>query len=255
MAPLLRAQQDFLAVNFAGNVFRINALTGAGTLLGPSGLAGLNSMARDTAGTLFTVSGSSLLSINPVTGVATPQVSLSLPGISSVDVRGLAFSPAGTLYLIQNGGSTATPDLIYSVDVSTGGGTLVGTSSFSGIQGLTFSGMGLLYGWETGSGSGVGAGLVLINALNGATTDVNPAVGGLASQIQGLAFGTDGRLYGAGNALYTVDLLTGASTLVGAGSYADIRGLEVVPEPSTIVLVLCGLGMGSVAAWRRRHMR
>ncbi|HEY3177512.1 MAG TPA: choice-of-anchor D domain-containing protein [Casimicrobiaceae bacterium] len=58
--------------------------------------------------------------------------------------------------------------------------------------------------------------MVTINPATGGITDVNPRVGGTASEVNTLAFSGTGALYGAATSLYTVDTTTGALTLVGA---------------------------------------
>jgi hypothetical protein len=231
---------DLMSVSYLnGPVARINPLTGSGVPIGVPGFATLNSLAANGAGTFYSASGSSLVTINPITGAGTQVATLNF-GANAPDVRGLAISPAGVLYAANDGGLGS--DLLYTVDTATGQATLVGSTGVAGIQALEFSGTGVLYGWEVGT-FGPGMGLVTINPLTGAVTDVNPAIGGNSAQIQGLAFGPNGLLYGARDALYTIDLATGAIILVGSGGYSDVRGLAVVPEPSTAVLLVLGASM------------
>jgi hypothetical protein len=130
------------------------------------------------------------------------------------------------LYVIDNGGTgTTAPDELFVVDVATGTATLIGNASHSGLQGLAIDFTGTIFSWDVGSGSGIGVGLVTIDATTGASTDVDPSTGN-AVDIQCLAISPTNVLYGARNALFTLDPTTGVATLVGSGGYSDLRGVE-----------------------------
>ena len=230
-AASLFAQDDMIGVSFGGTAFSVSSATGVGSSLGAVGFPSLNSMAR-VGGTLYTMSGGSLIAINPATGVGTSVVATS-PTLG--DARGMAADAAGNLFVVQNGGGTTVADLLYLVDVTTGAATLLGsTTPYSGIQGLSFDLAGTLYGWDVGSGSGVGAGLVIIDIATGAATDVNPSVGN-AVDVQTLALSPTGVLYGARSSLFTIDTATGIATLVGTGGYTDLRGIDFRPGADCIL--------------------
>jgi hypothetical protein len=220
----LPASAQMLGVTWTGNVYKLDPATGNGSFLGATGYGSMNALTSDCAGNFYSASGSSLIRIDPGTG--TGSVALALPLLS---VRGLAYNPAdGLLYAIENGGgptSVGFPDDLYTIDLTGGSTTLVGNTGFNGIQGLAFAG-GALYGWETGSGNGVGFGLLKIDPATGATVDVNPAVGGLAASEQFLAADSAGQLYTGRDQLYTVNAATGATTLIGGVGYADLRGAD-----------------------------
>ena len=250
-----------VGIGFGGSVYSINETTGAGTLLGSSGFGGTNSMARNSAGILYSATPSLLITINPVTGVGTLATTLSGFGAEGLSIRGLAFSSTGVLYAVNNGGSpgdTTTNDLLYTINASTGAMTLVGTMAFTGVQSLTFSSGGTLYGFDGGGG------LITIDPLTAAATDVNLTIGASGNDIQTIAFSPGGTLYGGRNNLFTIDLTTGASTLVGGGSggtFVDVRGMEFlaaagpgpvpVPEPGTMALL--GIGVVGLGFYRRRR--
>lgn len=244
-----------VGIGFGGSVYSINETTGAGTLLGSSGFGDMNSMARNSAGILYSATHSSLITINPVTGAGTLASTLSGFGAEGIDIRGLAFSSTGVLYAVNDGGSLAN-DLLYTINASTGAMTLVGTMAFVGVLSLTFSSGGTLYGFDGGGG------LITIDPLTAAATDVNPAIGGSINDIQTIAFSPGGTLYGGRNNLFTIDLTTGARTLVGGGSggtFVDVRGMEFlaaagpvpVPEPGTLALL--GIGVVGLAFCRRKR--
>ena len=208
-----------VACNQSGSVFKIDESTGVGSLVGSTGFIGTNSLARDDAGTLYSVPGP-LITIDPTTGVGTLKTNVTPP----TDVRGLAFSPTNALFAIRYGGPVGSidgPDDLVTIDVATGGVKLVGPTGFNGIQALEFSPSGTLYGWDLKKG------LVTIDPGTGAATLVNPGSPPPPGvDIQSLAFSPNGTLYGAREVLYRVDTSTGATTLVGSGGYTDVRGIE-----------------------------
>jgi hypothetical protein len=207
---------------FDGTLVSIDPATGSSTAIGPTGFALLNSMARDSSGTIYSTDGVNLVKIDPTTGVGTAVQTLK----PTTDVRGLTFTPTDVLFAIRNGGeagSTTDPDDLVTIDVTTGVVTLIGNTGFSALQAFECSPKGTLYGWD------LIRGLVTIDPSTGAATVVNPGSGG-SPDVQGLAFAPSGTLYGAGNALYTIDVSTGALTLVGSGGYKDVRGIEFLKE-------------------------
>lgn len=214
-----------VGVSWGGQAYAVDSATGVGSLLGNTGYSSINSMARSPGGTLYAMAGygnaNNLITINPTTGLAT------LIGVSNLDsVRGLAFDSAGTLWAANDSSGTGIGvDDIYTVNVSTGFATFVGSTGYAGVQGMAYAN-GQLYVWEIGSGSGFGDGLMIVNTTTGALTDVNPAVGGFGSEAQTLCASATGVLYGACNALYTINAATGVLTLVGSGGYGDLRGIE-----------------------------
>jgi len=163
--------------------------------LGGSGLPRLNSLAANAAGVFFTVTKteyqgiSSLATVDPSTGSGTIVEELS-----------------PILYAIAD-----KPDRLYTIDTTTGVARLVGDTGFPGVQGLAYSPTAnVLYGWDIGSGSGVGDGLVIINPATGAATDVGPAEG--TSEIQGLTVLPNGIILGARDSLWQVDPDTGEAS-------------------------------------------
>ena len=242
------AKADMIGVswNSANSpVVQINETTGTGTTVGLSGFFGLNSLAIDNVGTLYSATDHidatppllRLVKINPTTGAGTAGAILDFGAVQPA-VRALAFSPQDVLYAINNTGppgQTVTHDL-YTIDVNSGTGTFIGVTGI-GIQGLDFSPSGVLYGWD------IFLGLVTIDPATGVATDVNPAVGGLSFPIQTIAFSPNGVLYGAYNSLFTIDISTGIPTPVGSGGYTDVRGIEflAVPEPGSAALLALAL--------------
>jgi len=136
---------------------------------------------------------------------------------------------ASTLY-----GSTASggPGELYVLSPATGAmlqdvGPLNDALSVNyGVTGLAFNPVnGLLYGSTANSNPDVAARLITINPLTAQVTVIggfNLAGAALGSTMSDIAFDSSGNLYGIGSRggpqLYSINLLTGQATQVGAGS-------------------------------------
>jgi DNA-binding beta-propeller fold protein YncE len=218
-------QPNGLAFDTAGNLYtydgfdfyRLDPSTGAFTHIGSLGISALEGdLTFDPGRGLFfaTDSGSDrLFTINPATGAATVIGPL---GPSGRDVSGLALSRDGVLYGLAL--RDALPDLLVTIDQTTGLATpvgLTGTNSFSGLAGLAFDPAdGTLYLTD-------GQFLYTVDPATGAATRIgDPQIGPF---ISGLA----------------------------------IRGPAAVPEPSGLALAL-GSGLvffGTLCPWNRRGRR
>jgi hypothetical protein len=218
--------QDMIGISWSGDVYTLSSGSGSGSFLASSGLSQINAMARRSDGKVFVGGGNSATStsiyeLNRSTGSATLVTSVPLGSI-----RGLAFGPSDVLYAINDPSAPfAGMDDLHTIDLGTGAAPLIGSTGYFGVQGLAY-GAGGLYGFETGSGTGIGVGLISINTATGAGTDVNPSVGGSANDVQTLAFGPGGTLFGARDQLFSLDLVSGAASLIGGGGYSDLRGVE-----------------------------
>lgn len=215
--PAQTFPQDLIAINFTGDAFTLDSRTGAGQALGPTGRPGHNCMAR-LGRQIYTVeqvgSGATaqrfLNTIDDETGQAFRTVPITR------DLRGLAAGGQFTLMAIADNSGN---DQLVRVDVFNGTITVVGSTGFSSLQGLTLQGN-AFYGWD------LTAGLVRIDHLTGAGTDVNPNVGTNGATIQFLTTMSDGRVVGGNSSLYEIDVASGIPTLRGSGAYFDLRGAE-----------------------------
>jgi hypothetical protein len=149
------------------------------------------------------------------------SVALALASATAAD--------AATLY-----GSTASGGAgeLYVLNPATGGmiqdvGPLNDALNVNyGVTGLAFNPVnGLLYGSTANADPATAAKLITINPLTGSVTvigDFNVTGGGLGATMADIGFDSAGHLYGIGSKggpqLYSIDLLTGQATLVGAGS-------------------------------------
>ena len=216
---------QFIGLAFGGDVFRIDTDGSGSSNIGNSGFGG-NSLAKDSTGELFTITGlpggiRPLVKIDPETGSGSLSTQFDLSG--SLISSALAFSPTDEVFTIARFDQISPPgDDLFKLDIETGQQTYLGTTlGFSRIQGLDFSPEGILYGWD------ISEGLVIIDSETGQTTDVNVAVGADVG-IQSIVFTDDGRLFGSEDALYEIDVETGETTFVGEGGYDDLRGIEVL---------------------------
>ncbi len=222
--PALPAQ-DLVAVAWTGEVYRISSTTGGGTQIGRTLFAsGHNSLAIDTAGTIWSTQGPrtalNLISIDPTNGSGTVRSGV-VP-----DVRGLAAEADGSFFAVVNVGAVNPNNELWHIS-TTGFSYRVGNIGYPGLQGLTSVG-GALYGFDLPA-FGVGVGLVRIDRVTGVATDVNPNIGSPGFDIQFLATRADGKVFGGRDQLYEIDVTTGAYTLIGGGGYLDVRGADFVP--------------------------
>lgn len=222
LAACLAHADILLGVDFGGQAYRIDSSTGVGQALGPGGMGPLNSLAYHHGVYYAAGQGTELLSIDPVLGTSSLAATLS-----KGDVRGLA-SFGDKLFGILQGPTFDDPDLLAEVDPLTGIVTTIGNLGwpYSGVQALAAD-ANSLYGWDAVEG------LIKVDSLTGAVTDVGTWGG--TTDVQTLEFLGDGTLVGGRDQLLSIDLTTGGWSLIGSGGYTDVRGLAVVPEPSTMV--------------------
>lgn len=244
----------------ASDLYVLSTDTAAATLLAPIDATGIvGGLAYSSSGELFgtTTDTDQLYKIRPVTGQAR-----LVGAVGTIDLaHGLAFDDrSGSLYATfgEDGQNN-----LFRVDPATADATLVGGivpdfgRGLSSVSALDFHPtIGELYGGFGGPGS--------FGAL--ITIDTQTAMGtlvGLSHRLTGIAFHPEsGVLYGVDNgslstvnsSLYTIDLNTGAASLIGEIPLSNTLGLEfvqVVPEPATlqaVCILACCIG---VYRWAR----
>ena len=212
--------------------------------VGPAGVPGCASLAMSKWGVLYSMCGplfgaQQLTTIDLTTGHGT-LFGVPVPGLA---VMAMTFSPDGTLYAVGNcspggptfecgGGGDANYNSLYTVNVTTGAFTRVGsTGAPQYFMDLAFDRQGNLYGVTTTlNPSYVPAILYRINTATGAATEGVELVG--SSQVMGLAFGKNGELYGtdfmANPGLYLIDKKTGLETAIAKLPLPLSTGLELV---------------------------
>jgi hypothetical protein len=203
-----------------GALITIDAGTGAGTLVGPTGImgqfgdAGVPALAVKTTGEMYATdigSASRLYRIDATTGAATLVATTSLDSPPAI-----AFNGFDILWAVDSAGN------LYVVNDSTGATTLVGaTGQF--IKGLAFDPAdGAL--WASNASGGV----YTLDIHTGAATLVGntglPATPDLHFDIGGVLYGSSGGGI-ANNNLITIDKNTGQGAVVGAIGYASVAGM------------------------------
>jgi hypothetical protein len=208
-----------------GRMLTIDTVTGAGTLIGSTGLAAVPALAINSSGEIFGVDEltGDLYAIDAASGVA---VSLGSTGLFAL--QGIAFDSSDVLYAVNFNLDDGSASL-YTIDVATVTATLVGTTG-DYMAGLAFDPIdGTLWGSGSGTASAVPDGIYTIDPTNGATTLVGET--GLGGSTPDLHFDSGGNLYGvkgggqSPNQLIVIDKTSGAGTVVGPVGFFSVSGL------------------------------
>jgi len=199
--------------------------------------------ANDTwYGTVYnTVAPYDLITLDPLTGART------VIGDMGVNINGLSFNPAnGTMYGV---GYSSPNSQLYSINMSTGATTLIGSSSGLLIN-LAINNSGQAYAVNLGTDS-----LVSVNLTTGGITNIGP-IGFNANYAQDMEFDREaGELfmaaYGLSGELRWVNTTTGNSLVVGAfEGGAEVTGFAIpystaVPKVVNLKIYLEGLYNGT----------
>jgi hypothetical protein len=244
-------------VTFNDELIQIDTSTGAGTLVGPFGAStgafGLG--VRD--GGLYTWDqvNDRVRRLDPATGGIigtfdiTPPVDLFAEG-------DITFGPDGTGYI-----SSVVGGRFVSFDLDAGTSTLIASGLPDNVDGLAFGPDGTLYGLQQNINTGSIAQLITIDPATGATSLVGSTGLSVTVSVAGLAFSETGTLFATINdTLYRVSTADASLTLVGAIGLREVSGIRflpqgngVIPEPSSLALVVLGAaGPGLIALRRRR---
>ena len=235
-----------------GTIGTLNQATGADTVVGPVGFNFPGDLASDTRVGSYRIwstdlNTGTLLNINPATGAGNGVGAFN----TASTITSLAFDvTTGKLYgTTAKGFGAANGDQLYEIDPNTAACTLIGTLGINDVYALAFDNTGKLYGVGFDRQA-----LFTISTTTGLASLVAPiglsAVYDIATRPEdNVTFAVDSGT----NSLYTLNLTTGATTLVGAYSGTNYVGLAFspVPEPATISLLASGL---IVCARRRRRV-
>ena len=249
----LTVHADLIAVDSSRALYNINMTTGAKTQIGTvSANAGTTAALafNPVSGVVYLSSTStdSLYTLDLVTGTATL---VGFYGDAAVVMHGLEYDDStGVLY-----GVSSHNNGLYNINPLTGVATLIGTSGLSSFTNLGYNSItDQMFATNSGADS-----FYLMNRANGSVNLIGPLNG--PTNPNGLAFDRDnGTLYMVDNntdSLYTINMTTGAATLIGSTGPGNLLGLVYipVPEPSTFVLAVLGLGAVSWCLFRRRRLR
>lgn len=230
------------------NLLELNPATGAviGTtpIIGTTGVVGGLAYDANTS-TLFLSSTSldSLWTLNINTGVATLIGSF---GNAAVVMHGLEIDDTGQLYGYSTNPANAAR--FFSIDRNTGLATGISDPGFAGFGSMGYvAATGTMYISDT-----VGDQLLTINRTTGVVTPIG--LFGVAAQVGvGMAYDPAFGMLAVNNsgtdALYSLNLSTGAATLISNLTSGNMLSLVFIPAPGTIAL----LGVAGVLASRRRR--
>jgi hypothetical protein len=235
------------------NIFQFDSST-PGTLFNQHGVSFLQGgdilVGIDYFGTTLYGVGQAgwLYTINPNTGAASTIGHFTPGGLSGIYYGVNADN--GAMRIV----SDASIDML--VNLSTGALISSGPSTSTGLSGLASNGNGLFAVDSVANTLGtLDPSTGTYSSIGGMLYDVSGKNGFDISQYSGVAYFASGvSSSGLDANLYTVDLSTGATSLVGTigpGEGLLVAGLTAVPEPSTMALAILG-GAGMIAALRRR---
>ena len=152
------------------SLVQVDPNTGSSTLVGSVGVSSVNSLTSSCDGLLYAATTNGrLLLIDPVTGRGTVIGLMGFPAGGD-----LAFAPDGTLYGISS-------TTLYRIDPNTAESALVGSTGFSRVYGLDFSPGGKLF-----AGSDVGPELMVLDPATGRGERIGEIAN--ATRLSGLSF-------------------------------------------------------------------
>lgn len=251
---------ELFAVHFdSGDLYKVSTVDASLTLASHLGVSGIGGLEMGPDGYLYGFSTGE--SPNPmlfkIDTTSYEQTAIGPIGLDFIFEGSLAFSPDGTAYAVSNNGLSDTQPQLFTIDINTGQGFSVGILSGGShdINGMVWRSDGLLVGIDRITNS-----LLAIDPVDATSTliaELDPVlgiVGGMAALGDTAYFSTAGpdvdTFFGT-NSLYTIDLFSGESSLVGSFE-GTIEGFGfsglAIPEPATLFFLLIGAG----AVVRRR---
>jgi hypothetical protein len=203
-------------------------------------------LAWSPSGVLFAGRSGDLYTIDPNTGDTLHYLSITS------DIRGMSFSPDGKLYVTA--GISQMQQNLRIIDLMTGNYSSIGNLWGGGktAQGLAFSPNGILYGITVADPVRYGYTLFTIDVDDAEVHIINSSFTSNANQA--ITFLSDGSLYALGNDQF-VQMNPTTGVIINSTLYLaenEWRGLAVVPETSTLVLLSTGVFGLATYAWRRR---
>ncbi len=203
--------QEILILGLNGDLHSVEPNSGQVSFIGTTGAHNYfwSAMAQDSQGRLFAATGAyyqafSIYELDPQTGVGTFIVQTNLYGVVC-----MAFDSGDTLYIGNDRTAPLYPSPmdLYTVDLGTGGETLVGDTGVNNMLAMDFD-QGVLYGYP------YDLGLVTIDTVSGLATDVNPAFRGPNGSTVSMCFDDRGALYYIDDLVWMMDSETGVASVI-----------------------------------------
>jgi hypothetical protein len=230
--------------NTPGSLLTIDVTTGAGTLIGSTGLTAAPGLAINSSGDIyaasgFSMSGIGLNRIDAVTGGA-----LFVGNTGQVFMDAIAFDGNDVLYGLGGNPPIAT---LFIIDITTGAAMPIGSTGYY-LRGMAFDPLdGTLWASEGATRDKI----VTIDVTTGAATVVGSV--GLGGSIPDIHFDQAGNLYGSlgggqnPNNLISIDKSTGAGTVIGSIGFQAVAGMAArldrfFPNPATPGVCYATLG-------------
>jgi len=221
----------------AGSLITIDVTTGAGTLIGSTGIigAGVPALAIKSTGEMYAADiniNSGLWRVDATTGTSALIASTGLYAISA-----LAFNANDVLYAVDY------IRYLYIIDDSTGASTRIGNTGIN-VRGLAFDPTDSTLWASVGGNNGI----YTIDVSTAAATLVGNTGISYGNGTPDLCFDQAGNLYGSigggvgPNYLYSIDKSTGAGTMIGPIGFTSVSGLA-----TRIDTVLVGIYNGEFA--------
>jgi len=207
-----------------GRFHKINPTTGAGSLIGPTGLNGVGGLAINNRGEIYAIDQlpiANLYRIDVASGAAIRIGSTGLFNIFNNGIFKLAFDGNNILY-----GTTYINSALFRIDTETGATTLIGYTGETKIRGLAFDPTDGILWASTSRGTDR---ILTIDTSTGEATLIGQT--GLSEHKTELFFDAEGKLYGSkglGNTiadLISIDKSTGAGTVIGSIGFPWITGM------------------------------
>lgn len=254
----------------------LDPVTGEVVEIGRTGSNEIEAIAFAPAGgTLYAADEEELGTLNLATGAFTaigPEFGEARGAAGTLpidDMDGLAWDQGASILYGTNRRSGADRDLLVQIDRATG--LIVQNAFGAGVDYVVIDGPGVLSDvddiavdpftgvmYAASNDGGDGGVLITVNKNTGAGTLVGEFG---VDDIEGLAFFTDGNLYGSTgkdgrdpstrNQLYRIDETTGAATFVGAFTdFQDYEALACLSGPTAVSLAGVSVAAGDgIAVW------
>jgi len=239
-----------LGIDFSsGDIFDVDQMTGASTLLGNTGLSLVHGMTRGPGSEIFVISQTgtmlNLFSVDPVTFVST-LIGPLIPAPTEFIEGDLAYDLAtDTIY--ASFATVSTPNL-YRIDpltaattnlgpLVTGGTALTGVADVNGLAFRNGELHAFLPGGLTGADAILNDALLQIDLTTREVTSVGPIGFDLPQGASGLAYDSNADVFilastGAGSSdLFELNSSTGAGTLLGSTGVGNMSGLLFQASP------------------------